>query len=224
MQAWYTVYIEMNEDYFEYSSRQQKAPAPRCICFYNGEPEKNDIVILKLSDAFAEDSKPDIEVYVKMININYGRNAELMEACRPLAEYSWFVSRVRELRRSGKELEEAVDSTLNELPGNSLIRPFLISNKAEVKRMCITEYNEEKHDRQLIAEAKAEAREEGRAEGRAEGEAKGRAEGEAKGRVEGIIEILSNLVKDGIMSIEDAALKAHMSITEFQAKAAELNV
>ena len=39
-------------------------------------------------------------------------------------------------------LEEAVDAALEELPDDSLIKPFLVANKAEVKRMCITEYDE----------------------------------------------------------------------------------
>jgi hypothetical protein len=39
-------------------------------------------------------------------------------------------------------LEEAVDAALEELPDDSLIKPFLLANKAEVKRMCITEYDE----------------------------------------------------------------------------------
>jgi len=44
------------------------------------------------------------------------------------------------------------------LPDDSLIKPFLLANKAEVKRMCITEYDE--------ARTFAEQREEGREEER----------------------------------------------------------
>ena len=40
------------------------------------------------------------------------------------------------------KVEEAVDAALEELPDDSLIKPFLVANKAEVKRMCITEYDE----------------------------------------------------------------------------------
>ena len=57
MQEWYT-----------------KAPTSKCVCFYNGKTEIEDVVILKLSDSFKPDSKPDIEVTVTMINIDYGRN------------------------------------------------------------------------------------------------------------------------------------------------------
>ncbi|MBQ7529752.1 hypothetical protein IJT10_07630, partial [bacterium] len=67
----YAKYVKESNDYNRYSSSQQKAPTPKCVCFYNGEINKEDKVILKLSDSF--DGESDIEVKVTMININYGR-------------------------------------------------------------------------------------------------------------------------------------------------------
>ncbi len=58
--------------------------------------------------------------------------------------------------------------TFSEMADENTLRPFLLANRAEVKRMCITEYDE--------ARTFAEQREEGRAEGREEGRAEGRAE------------------------------------------------
>jgi len=66
----YSKYIETSDNYFEYSSNQQKAPTPQCVCFYNGIANKDDKIILKLSDAFEPGLKSDIEVTVTMININ----------------------------------------------------------------------------------------------------------------------------------------------------------
>ena len=60
-----------------------------------------------------------------------------------------------------------------------------------------------------------DARAEGEAKGRAEGEAKGRAEGEA----EGITRTLFSLVKDGILTMSDAARRANMTEEEFETKA-----
>ncbi|MDE5884990.1 MAG: hypothetical protein K2H29_07965 [Oscillospiraceae bacterium] len=48
-------------------------------------------MILRLTDAFEENAESDIEVKVTMININYGHNKELLNACKPLDEYAWFV-------------------------------------------------------------------------------------------------------------------------------------
>ena len=74
-----------------------------------------------------------------------------------------------------------------------------------------------------LAEGRAEGRAEGEAKGRAEGEAKGRAEGEAKGRAEGeakgFMNAMISLVKDGILTISDAARRLNMTEAEFEAKA-----
>lgn len=43
--------------------------------------------------------------------------------------------------------------------------------------------------------------------------------GEAKGRAEGKLDTLVELVKDGILTIADAAERANMTVTEFEAKA-----
>lgn len=140
----YSKYIEGSKTYHRYSTQQQKAPTPKCVCFYNGKDKKEDKVILKLSDAFTKGSTPDIEVTVTMININYGKNIELMENCQPLKDYSWFVDKVRSEQGKTGNLEEAIDIALMEMPDDSLIKTFLILHKAEVKNMCITEYDEER--------------------------------------------------------------------------------
>lgn len=57
---------------------------PKLICFYNGLTEKEDIMKLNLSSAFPEDSEPNIEVIVKMLNINFDRKMDLINDCGPL--------------------------------------------------------------------------------------------------------------------------------------------
>ena len=158
----YAAYVEYTKNFNIYSSRLQKIPVPKCVCFYNGTDNKEDRVVLNLSDAFPEGSKPDIDVRVTMININYGHNKELMAACKPLSEYSWLVEEIRKNSKTENvTTEQAVDAALDSMPNDFLIKPFLITNKAEVRRMCITEYDEEK----TFAAMRREEREEGRAEG-----------------------------------------------------------
>ena len=181
----YSKYVEESKNYHKYSSKQQKAPTPKCICFYNGTTDKEDMSILRLSDSF--DSESDIEVKDTMININFGHNKELLEICKPLKEYSWFVYKIRSYQQTTETIDEAVDAALDEMPDDWLIKPFLMDNKAEVKSMCITEYDEER--------TFAEQREEGRAEG--------------------VLETLFGLVKKGILTISQAADEANMTETEF---------
>lgn len=73
-------------------------PVPKFVVFYNGIKDAGDEVILRLSDSFDElhRAESDGEVRVRMLNINYGHNHQLTDACRPLYEYSWLIDRVRQ--------------------------------------------------------------------------------------------------------------------------------
>ena len=59
-------------------------------------------------------------------------------------------------------------------------------------------------------------KEESKKEGRREGKKEGRREGREEGRKEGVINTLLMLVKDGIISVEDAAKRANLSVSTFQ--------
>ena len=63
-------------------------------------------------------------------------------------------------------------------------------------------------------------REEGRAEGLAEGEAKGLAEGREEGMAKGRWTTLAELVREGILTLQEAAKKAGMSEEHFRKLAA----
>ena len=145
----YEKYI-VSSDYYPYSSMLQSAPCPKCICFYNGTANQPERKVLKLSDAFGGEG--DIEVCVTMLNINYGKNKELMEACEPLNEYAWLVDTIRRYQRELKDLEAAIDAALEEMPDEFMIKKFLLLNKAEVKGMFLTEYDQEKVLEQAVNE------------------------------------------------------------------------
>lgn len=104
----------------------------------------------------------DIMVRVRMININYGQNKEVLSACKPLEEYAWLIHQIREYRKQKEEIEDAVDHAIEDLPEEFEIRTFLVGHKAEVKDMCITEYNEAETMQMIREEGKEEGREEGR--------------------------------------------------------------
>lgn len=137
----YEKYIA-NSDYYPYSSTLQKIPRPKCFCFYNGTAEQPERQILKLSNSF--DGEGDIEVKVTMLNINYGKNKKLMEVCEPLNEYAWLVDAIRKHQKNLMNLEAAVDTAIYEMPDEFIIKKFLLSNKAEVKGMFLTEWDQDK--------------------------------------------------------------------------------
>ena len=107
--------------------------------------------MLRLSDAFPEGADADVEVRVRMLNINYGRNPKLLDACQPLKEYSWLMNRIRDNIRENKKagidkdqvVIKAVDQAIEEMPMDYIIlKLFLEVHRAEVKGMLLTEYNE----------------------------------------------------------------------------------
>ena len=168
-----------SNSYNIYSSKTGKLPLPKLICFYNGESDKPESMVLKLSDAFEikGETKPDIEVIVTMLNINYGHNKRLMEACKPLNEYAWFIEEIRKNKKNSLTVENAVDKALDEMPVNFKIRSYLISNRSEVRRMCITEFDEEKVRRAFKREAQEESERADKEKGRAD-KAESRADAE----------------------------------------------
>lgn len=167
-----------------YGSTLVPLPVPKLMVFFNGKEDCGD-EILELKDAFRagrkpdspedvgkeetevpdktekEEDIPDISVRVRMLNINHGQNKELLDACKPLAEYTWLIQRIQNYGEQ-MEIEQAVDQAIDEMPEDFEIRTFLIGNRAEVRTMCITEYNEAETMRMFEEQYRREGRIEGR--------------------------------------------------------------
>lgn len=140
----------------KYGRKLIKLPVPKLVVFYNGTKEQPEKEIQQLKDAFPPDAESDIEVRVRVININYGQNKKLLDACKPLREYSWFIAEIRNNRKR-MEIDLAVDRAVTDMPADYVIKPFLESHRAEVMGMMLMEYNE--------AETMDMFKEEGREEG-----------------------------------------------------------
>ena len=94
-----------------YGSSRVSLPTPQCVVFYNGTKEMPEEQILKLSDAFEnEKAKADVELTVRMLNINYGNNKPLMEKCKILEEY-W--KRLVAVTSNYMTVEKDVQTSLN---------------------------------------------------------------------------------------------------------------
>ena len=199
----------------KYGDQIISLPVPKLVVFYNGTRSQPDEITLKLSDSFPKGADSDIEVTVRMLNVNYGKNQILLGNCKVLGEYAWLVAEIRKIKGENRDedIGNAIDQAITAMPEDFVIRSFLIEHRAEVKGMLLTEYNE--------AETMELFKEDGRKEGRKEGRREGRREGRKEGRKEGIWETLISLVRDGLLSIKDAAARAGVSETVFEQKMAE---
>lgn len=110
------------------------------------------------------DEEPELELKVLMLNINYGKNRELMERCRTLREYSQYVACVREHAKR-EPIGEAVDHAVTECIRNGVLKQFLQEQRAEVVAMSIFEYDEEEEKRKLREAEYAYGKEEGTRQG-----------------------------------------------------------
>ena len=107
-----------------------------------------------------------------LLNINRNHNRELMEACRDLKDYAEYVDRVRKYARE-LPLSEAVERAITECIREGILKEFLEKNRAEVKKMSIYEYDQEKHIRMERQDAWEDGVQKGRREGIKEGELRG---------------------------------------------------
>ena len=178
---------------------------------YNGIQE-NDDTVLSLSDCF-ENPGGDIDVIVHVYNINPGHR--LPDCCRPLEDYSQFVSAYRD-RITSVGAEQAANEALDSLPEGE-VKDYILSQKGEVIDMLLTEYDEEETLKVVAEDARAEGEAIGMAKGEAIGVAKGEAIGVAKGEAIGVVKgralgedrlasLVSAMVQSG--ADQEAILKA----------------
>ena len=101
-----------------------------------------------------------------MLNINLGKNRELMEKCRTLREYCIFVERIRGYAKE-LEIAEAVERAVTECIREDILADFLSAQRAEVIAMSIFEYNKEEM-KKIRADEFRIGKDAGKTEGKAE--------------------------------------------------------
>ena len=136
---------------------------------------------MRLSDLYTVRMKEtQLELTAVLLNINRNHNRELMEACRDLKDYVEYVDRVRKYARE-LPLSEAVERAITECIREGILKEFLEKNRAEVKKMSIYEYDQEKHIRMERQDAWED----------------GIKEGEVRGAEQQLSKIIKNMMKKG---------------------------
>ena len=144
-----------------YSSVLLKIPTPRLVVFYNGQEKmrNEEMCILRLSDSYERPEKePALECRVQVINVNYGKNRDMIEKCPKLYEYSYLVAKIRENQASGKTLEGAISTALEDCLAQGYLTELLTTYKREVTGMLLYEYDERKHLKNTYKEGQYKGR------------------------------------------------------------------
>ena len=96
---------------------------------------------LQLSELY--DGEGDIEVTAHMINVNAGHNADLLGRCRPLADYSELIRRIRVNLNLGHTKEEAVSMAIDSCIKDGILESILREERAKVTNILINGLTEE---------------------------------------------------------------------------------
>jgi hypothetical protein len=187
------VYEKIIEGRNIYSRKLLKIPRPEFFVLYNGVEPYPDEEVIRLSEAFeelkslglAEKDTPALELTVKVININEGRNGAIAARCKKLAEYGAFVARVRSFEKELGSMKKAIKEAVKYCQKHDILKEFLKLHASEVLSMLYTEWN--------MDDALAVRYE----EGHEDGIAKGIEDGMEKGRFNEKLKIARNLLAEG---------------------------
>ncbi|MDO4966657.1 MAG: hypothetical protein Q4E51_08105 [Lachnospiraceae bacterium] len=185
-----------------YSKKLIKIPKPKFVVFYNGEDDRPEKEIQKLSTAYshAGDSKDSIELTCTVYNINPDKNNDLKKLSYVLDGYMTLVNKVRELKSADKdydrENEDVVKEAVEYCIDNHILEEFFRERGSEVVKNMTIDMTFETRQKLFTKEAY----EDGIAEGKEEGKAM----------------LLKAMLKDGTITIEKAAEYADMSVDELK--------
>lgn len=208
----YQAYVTVNKLNI-YGKQKIMLPMPQCVVFYNGRDDMPDDMVLRLTDMFApvEGIEPALESVVRVININYGHNKELLDSCKRLRDYSFFIERINKNVDSGMNIEDAIREAIDYCIKNDVLEDILLKNSGEVFDMLLTKYDKKLHERTLFEEGREEGREEGYTDGYAS----------RQGEVDELKTLV--LFKDDEISAKDEILSAkNEQLAEMAKKLAEL--
>ena len=194
------------------ANREYKIPTPKFAVFYNGDKTRPEREVLKLSDAYENQSdEPQLELTCTVYNINPGNNEELKKRSQTLREYMIFVGYVNEnlakAEKGEKDYETAIRDAVNRCIAEDILKDFLLERREDVQKSMMFDLTYEKQ----MENAKREWYNDGVEEGRAEGYSAGI----VKGNVERLVNsIIKKLGKN--KSIEQIADELEESVEDIQ--------
>lgn len=138
--------------------------------FYNGIDELPEEMTYKLSEMYEQKTdNPELELTIKVLNINHGMNQSLMRGCKMLNDYSIYVSKEREFYEEYGSHEKAVIRAIDYCIENDVLRDFLLKERKAVYMYSLSEYNQTAHLKAVRQESFEDGKEQGIAIGRDDG-------------------------------------------------------
>ena len=148
----------------KYSSRQIRLPRPECYVFYNGDAPFPQEAEMRLSDAFRESGaglpqSMQLDLTVKVYNINKSANHPILSRCEPLLAYSNFTEYARMAKAGGEK--NPVAYALRRSRRGDVLAEYFDAISREEQSMIFGEWDEEEYRRVMKREAFEDGMEEG---------------------------------------------------------------
>ena len=183
-------------------------PTPEFYFLYNGNQEYKDHKMI-LSDAFLmKNNVFTLELTVKIINIHFTGGDAALEHSASLNGYSFLIAEVENNVSKGLSRDESIKKAIYTCIKKRILSDYLIANFNDVVNMLTIEYDKEAE----LRVQQQEAREEGRLIGRLQGIHKINREGMREVKRD----ILNQLQKNWLTTIEEISELTEIPITELQ--------
>ena len=128
-----------------YEIKKLPLQRPEFVVLYNGVKEMpEDMIELRLSDMFVgekTDDAPNLELVVKMYNVNRGRNIDIVKRCVALNGYTIFVDKVRAYQKN-IHLKDAIKQAVVDCIKENILKDFFENHKQEVVNMFTEEWDQ----------------------------------------------------------------------------------
>jgi hypothetical protein len=121
-----------------------KIARPEFIVLYNGIDPCPETRILRLSDMYEVDPADigiNLELEVKLFNINSGFNTEMLDKCAALDGYIRFVAKEREFEADGSDRDAAIKRAVHYCVKHNILKDFLLEHGSEVTNMLLDEWD-----------------------------------------------------------------------------------
>ena len=157
----------------KYNTKQIKLPRPECYVFYNGDAPFPQEAEMRRSDAFRESGRTNdgtslpsslqLDLTVKVYNINKTANHPILAKCEPLLAYANFTEYARMARANGEK--NPVVYALRESRKDGILAEYFQTISKEEQSMIFGEWDEEEFRKVMKREAFEDGHDAGVVEG-----------------------------------------------------------
>ena len=91
-----------------------------------------------------------------MLNINYGHNKELLDKCKRLHDYAYFVSEVNTNTAKGYPYEKAIGLAMEQCVKNDILADILGKHRNEVLNLLLNEFDVKTYENWIRKESREE--------------------------------------------------------------------